>query len=67
MDPSIFGGIFKYKVDKILGGIQAVKMNIDDIIFLENIFCQKHMEHIRFVLSRLRHVGLKINSKKCSF
>ena len=48
------GYIFQSKVDELLGDINGVKNNINDIIFLSKDFFTKHIAQLRISFSRLR-------------
>ena len=59
--------IFQAKVDKILGDIEGVKMQIYDILVLSKDKFENNIDQIRIIFGRLRDAGLKVNAPKCSF
>ena len=56
--------IFQPKVNKLLGDIQVVKTNINNILVLSKYNFQTHMYHLRVILYRLMCLGLKFNAIK---
>ena len=58
---------FQVKSDMIFGKYQPVKKCIGYIISNSKDNTPKHIYHIRFIFDRLKCVGLKVNTKKCSF
>ena len=61
------GDIFQVKADERIGDIKGAKTYIDDILVLSKDCFTKHIEKLRLILCRLRAVGLKFNSPRCSF
>ena len=61
------GGIFKSKVDELLGNIEGFKTYIDDILVLSKEFFTKNIQQLRIIFGRLRASGLKVNAPKCFF
>ena len=57
------GDIKIYKVDKLFGDINGVKMYIEYKLVLSKEKCPKHMECLRVIFARLRNSILKVNAK----
>ena len=60
--------VFQSLMDTLLRGIsfKYVMVYIDDICIFSPTF-EKHMDHLREVLSRIRRANLKLHPKKCQF
>ena len=60
--------VFQRTMDRVLQGLigRCCYMYIDDIvIYSRNL--GEHVQHLRLVLERLRHFGLKVKPSKCAF
>ena len=62
-----FGDLFQYKVEKLLGDIERVKIYLDDILILSKDIFENHIEQPRIIFGRMCAAGLKVNGPKCSF
>ena len=59
--------IFQTKLDKLLGGIEGIKMYIDDILVLRKDSSEIHIDELIIIFSRIRVAVLQFNASKCSF
>ena len=59
-------GIFQRVMDTILKDIPHVIVYLDDIL-ITGASQQEHLQILERVLSRLKEVGLRLNSRKCLF
>ena len=59
--------IFQATVDDILGGIEYVKMYINNVLVLIKDYFPKHIDQIRVNIYRIHSIGLKVNMPKYSF
>ena len=59
--------IFQAKLDKLLGDIEGVKIDIDDILVLRRYFFKMYIYQWMTIFGRLRAAGLKDNAPKWSF
>ena len=57
---------FERLMEQALSGLDlsVVLVYLDDILVHSNTFVQ-HLRHLRLVLERIRHAGLKLSPKKC--
>ena len=60
------GAGFQRVLDKVLKGLPFATAFIDDIVIYSSSF-EKHLEHVRAVLQRLRESNLTAKPKKCKF
>ena len=58
--------LFKKMIDKILFGIEGVRISVDDVIIYAETKTEL-LKHIRKVLDRCRQYNLKLNRSKCEF
>ena len=59
--------IFQTKLDKLLGGIEGIKMYIDDILVLRKDSSEIHIDELIIIFSRIRVAVLQLNASNCSF
>ena len=67
MDIWALGGMFQYKLYKIICDIKGVKLYINDLLVLINDNFYKHIYQLIFVFGRLRAEGIKVDRPKCKF
>ena len=58
------GDILQAKLDKLLGDIEGVKIDIDDILVLRRYFFKMYIYQWMTIFGRLRAAGLKDNAPK---
>ena len=60
--------IFQRTMDRVLQGLigRCCYVYIDDIVIYSHNLGE-HVQHLRLVLERLRHFGLKVKPSKCAF
>ena len=56
------GDIFQAKIDELIGNIEVIKTNIDDILVLRKDSFEKYIDQPIIIFSRLRDAGLKVNA-----
>lgn len=59
-------GIFQRLMNSVLKGLKGVCVYLDDILVTGRNRAE-HLSNVRLVLERLKHAGLTVNEKKCSF
>ena len=57
---------FQKMMDKILFGIEGVRISVDDVIIYAETMAEL-LKRIRKVLDRCRQYSLKLNRSKCEF
>ena len=59
--------IFQAKMSELMVALEFVRTYLDDLLCITKASLDKHLDHLRLVLTRLREVGLKVNAPKSKF
>jgi hypothetical protein len=58
---------FQKTVQSLLAGLPCARNYLDDLVIFTKGSFEQHMQDLRSVFDRLRHVGLQLKASKCDF
>ena len=59
--------IFQAKMSELMVAFEFVRTYLDDLLCITKASLDDHLDHLRLVFTRLREVGLKVNTPKSKF